>query len=98
MGRFGLVSVTGVLGWLGTSSLESDVRRTSRPVAWSGLISEVGIHPEGEGENLSNKSGVWRKTPRLVVWSFRWFLVLEESKIDGSDSTGGRMMAPRVVA
>ena len=97
-GRFGLVSVTGVLGWWGTSSKPPDVWRTPRLGVWSGLISKVGIHANGKGENSSNGSDVWRKTPRLAMRSFGCFLVLEESKIYGSDSTGGQMMAPRVVA
>ena len=59
---------------------------------WSGLILKVGIHAEGEGENLSSGSGVWRKTPRLVVRLFGWFLVLEESKIDGN---GGNSVVTR---
>ena len=76
----------------------SDVCRTPRLVAWSALMREVGVLAKGKGENSSNGSGVCRKTLRLVVRLFGWFLVLEGSKIDGSDSTGGRMMAPRVVA
>ena len=75
----------------------SDVRRAPRLVACSGLISEVGIHAKGKGENPSYSTGVWRKTPRLVAW-FVCLLVLEWSKIDGSNSTGGQMKAPRVVA
>ena len=77
----------------------SDVRRTPRLVAWPALMREVGIHAEGKGENSSSGSGVWRKTPRLVVRSFGWFLVLEESKIyrNGGDS-GDQMKVPRVFA
>ena len=48
----------------------SDVRRTPRLVAWLALMREVGIHAEGKGEILSSRSGVWGKTPRLVVRSF----------------------------
>ena len=94
-----MVSVTGVLGWWVMSSELSDVRRTPRLVAWSGLISEVGIHAKGAGENSSNGSGVWRKTPRLVVRSFGWFLVLEESKIEGNGGgSGDQMKVPRAVS
>ena len=92
-----MVSVTNEDGWTGTSSELSDVRRTPRLVAWSGLMRTEGIHAEGEGENPSYSTGVCRETPRLVAW-FGWFLVLEESKIDGSDPAGGQMKAPRVVA
>ena len=92
------MSVTGEDGWSGSSGELSDVRRTPRLVAWLALMREVGVLAEGKGENSSSGSGVWRNIPRLVVWSFGCFLVLEESKIDGSNSTGGRMMAPRVVA
>ena len=56
-----------------------------------------GIHAKGEGEDPSYSTGVCRDTPRLVAW-FEWFLVLEELKIDGRDSTGGQMKAPRVKA
>ena len=57
-----------------------------------------GIQAKGKGENPSKLSGVRRKKPRLVARSFVGFLVLEESQINGSNSTGGQMMAPRVVA
>ena len=91
--------VTGEDGWSGSSGKLSDVRRTPRLVAWSALKREVGIHAEGEGENLSSRSGVWRKTPRLIVRSFGWFLVLEESKIDGHrGDSGDHMKVPSVVA
>ena len=56
-----------------------------------------GIHDKDKGENPSNLSGVRRKTPRLVARSFMWFLVLEESKIDASESPGDQMKVPRVV-
>ena len=91
VGRVGLVSVTGEDGWLGTSSKLTDVRRAPRVVMWLGLISEVGIHAKGKGENQRSLTGVWRKTLRLVARSFVWLLVLEELKIDGIDSTGGQM-------
>jgi hypothetical protein len=90
-------SVTGEDGWSGFSRGVSDVRRTPRLVSWSALILTVGIHTGGKGENLSSRSGVRRKTPRLVVQLFGWFLVFEESKIDASDSTGDQMEVPRVV-
>jgi hypothetical protein len=66
----GLVSVTDEDGWLGSSSLSSDVRRTPRLVAWSALMREVGILAEGKGENQSYLTGVRRETPRFVAW---WF-------------------------
>ena len=94
--RVGMVSVTGDDEWSGSSSRVSGVRRTPRLVSWSALMQEVRIHAEGKGENPSKSSGVRRKTQRLVAWLFGWGLVFEESKIDGSDSTGGQMMAPRV--
>ena len=76
----------------------SDVRRTPRLVAWSALMREVRVRAEGEGENPSKSSGVWRKTPRLVA-QFVGFLVCEESKIDGNDGDSGEQMkVPRVVA
>ena len=76
----------------------SDVRRTPSLDAWSALMREVGIHAKGEGENSSNGSGVWMKTPRLVVRSFGWFLLFEESKIDGnSGDSGDQMKVPRVI-
>jgi hypothetical protein len=77
----------------------SDVWRTQRLVAWSAVKREVGIHAEGEGENLNSGSGVWRKTPRLVVRLFGWFLVHEESKINGhGGNSGDQMKVPSVVA
>jgi hypothetical protein len=60
-------------------------------------MRKVGIHAKGKGETLIKSSGVRRKTPRLVARLFVWGLVLEETKIDNSDSTGGKMMAPRVI-
>ena len=63
------------------------------------MIREVGIHAKGEGDNSSSGSGVWKKTPRLVVRSFGWFLVLEESKIDGhGGGSGDQMKVPSVIA
>ena len=77
----------------------SDVRKTPRLVAWSAVLMRTeGIHAEGKGENPSNSPGVLRKTPRLVARLFVWFLVLEESKINASNSTGDQMKVPRVVA
>ena len=73
------------------------VCRIPRLVAKSALMQEVGVCAEGKGENSSSRSGGLMETPRLVVLLFG-VLVLEESKSNGSDSTGGRMMAPRVVA
>jgi len=76
----------------------SDVQRTPRISAWSAFMQEVGIHAKGKGENSSSGSGVWRKTPRLVVRSFGWFLVLEESKNDGHGGDfGDQMKVPSVV-
>ena len=91
-------SVTDEDGWAGLSSGVSDVRRTPRLFSWLALLREVGIPSEGERENPSKSSGVRSQTPGLVARLFVGFLVLEESKIVGSDSTGGRMMAPRAVA
>jgi hypothetical protein len=65
---------------------------TPRLVVWLGLISKVGNHTKGKGENSSNRSGVWRKTPRLVVQLFGWFLVLEEMHIDGNGGNSGDQM------
>ena len=63
------------------------------------LKKEVVIHAKGKGENSSNRSGVWRKTPRLVVQLFGWFLVLEESKFeDNSGNSGDQMKVPSVFA
>ena len=90
------MSGTGEDGWSGTSSELTDVRRAPRVVAWSVLISD-GIQAKGRGENPSYSTGVWRKTPRFVAW-FVCLLVIEESKIDGSNSTGDQMKVPRVVA
>ena len=74
----------------------TDVRMAPRFVAWSFVVRTEDIQAEGEGENPSYSSGVRRKTPRLVAW-FVSLLVLEKSKINGSNSTGGRMMASRFV-
>ena len=63
----GLLSITDEDGWSGSSSLSSDVRRTSRFVAWSALMREVGILAEGKGENQSYLAGVRRETPRFVA-------------------------------
>ena len=77
----------------------SDVRRTPRLVVWLVLMREVVIYAKGEGENSSSGSGVLMKTPRLVVWSFGWFLVLEESKIDGHGGDScDQMKVPSAVA
>ena len=85
--------------WKGLSGSSSDVRWTPMLVAWSALMKEVVIHAKGDGENLSSRSGVLRKTPRLVVRSFGWFLVLEESKFDGRGvDSGDQMKVPSVVA
>ena len=89
--------VTGEDGWSGSSGEFSDVRRTPRLVVWSALMQEVGFHAEGEGENSSSRSGVLRKTPRLVVRLFVC-LVREESKIDGhGGNSGDQMKVPSVV-
>jgi hypothetical protein len=58
-----------------------------------------GTQAEGEGEKQSDLTGVRMeiRALRFMVW-FVWFSVLEMSKIDGSNSTGGQMMAPRFVA
>jgi hypothetical protein len=48
-------------------NINSTVFGTQWLVAWSGVMRTEGIHAEGEVENPSNSSGVWRKTPRLVV-------------------------------
>ena len=77
----------------------SDFQRTPRLVAWLEVLMRTeGILAKGEGENPSNSSGVQSKIPRLVARLFVWFVVLEESKIDTSDSTGDQMKVPRVVA
>ena len=76
-----------------------DVQRTPKLVAWLAVLMRTeGNQAEGKRENPSNLSGVQGKTPRLVARLFVWFLVLEESKIDASDSTGDQMKVPRVVA
>ena len=74
-------------GELKGSSIEgSDVRRTPRLVVGAALIREVGIRSDGE-ENSSNKSDVLLETPRLVLRSFGWFLVLEETRFDDQMAT-----------
>ena len=75
----------------------TDVQRAPRLIAWLVLMRMEGIQAEGKGKNPINSTGVQRKTPRFVAW-FECFLVLEKSKIDGSDSTGDQMKVPRVVA
>jgi hypothetical protein len=63
-----------------------------------------GIQAKNEGENQSNLTGVRMKiwATRFVAWFVVWFVVLvlmdKWSKTNGSDSTGGRMKAPRFVA
>ena len=77
----------------------ADVRRTPRFLARSALKQEVVILAEGEGENSSSRSGVLRKTPRLVVRSFVRFLVREESEINGhGGDSGDQMKVPSVVS
>ena len=87
-------------GWSGTSSDLTDVRRAPRFVAWSVLMRAEGIHDKCKGENQSNLTDGRMKVraPRFVAWFVALVLMLEMSKIDGSNLTGGRMKAPRVVA
>ena len=50
-------------------------------------------------ENLRNRSDVLKETPRLVLRLFGWFLVLEESNIEGyGGDSGDQMKVPSVVA
>ena len=96
VGRVGLLSVTDEKGWSETcKSNSSDVQRAPSVVASSFVIRAV-----GKGENQSDSTGVRMKirAPRFVAWFVELFLMLEMSKIDGSNSTGGQMKAPRFVA
>ena len=64
----------------------SDVRMTPSLAVGAALIREVGIRLDGK-ENSSNKSDVLLETPRLVLRSFKWFLVLEETGFDDQMAT-----------
>ena len=67
-GCFDSVSVTGDRRQSGTSSNFSDVQRAPSVVGWLFEMRTGGIHAKGEGENQSYLTGVWRETPRFVVW------------------------------
>ena len=62
------------------------------------MIQEVGFLVKDKGENSRSKSDVLKETPRLVLQLFGWFLVLEESKIEGYGvDSGDQMEVPSVV-
>jgi len=93
------VSVTNEDRWSGTSSDYTDVRRAPRFVAWSFVMRTEVIQAEGKRENQSNSTGVQMKiqAPRFVAWFVVLVLMIEWSKINGSGSTGGQMMALRFI-
>ena len=86
-------------GELKGSSIEgSDVRRTPRLVVGAVIIREVGFLVEDKRENSRIKSDVLKETPRLVLRSFGWFLVLEETEFEGyGGDSGDQMEVPSVV-
>ena len=83
----------------GLSIKGSDVRRTPRLFVGAVVIREVGFLVEDEGEKSRSESDVLKETPRLVLRSFRWFLVLEETEFEGYGiDSGDQMEVPSVVA
>ena len=94
------MSVTNDRSLLGPSSNLTDVQRAPRFVAWLFVMSAEGIQAKGKGENQSELTVVRMKirAPRFVACFVVWCLMIEWSKIDGSNSTGGLMTAPRFVA